>query len=61
MILLTTEDAAAYLGLRPGTLMDWRWQRTGPPWIRISRGCVRYDQTALDSWLALRVVHEIPD
>lgn len=60
MVLLNTEEAASYLGLKPGTLMDWRWQRTGPPWIRVSRGCVRYDQDALDKWLVSRTVKEIP-
>ena len=51
MTLLTPEVAAAYIGLQPCTLADWRWQRKGPPWIKISRGCVRYSKEALDTWL----------
>jgi hypothetical protein len=28
--LLTTEEAAAYLGLAPQTLRNWRWQGIAP-------------------------------
>jgi len=57
---LTTEQAADLLVLSPDTLVDWRWQRKGPPWISISRGCVRYDERALEKWLEARTIHEIP-
>ena len=60
MTLLTTEQAAELLGLKACTLADWRWQRKGPPWIPLTRGCVRYDQAALEKWLADRMVHELP-
>lgn len=56
---LKTSQAAELLGLSPCTLIDWRWQRKGPPWIAISRGCIRYDQDALEQWLEARTVHEI--
>jgi hypothetical protein len=52
--LLTTERAAAYLGLRPKTLEFWRYQGIGPPWLRISRRCVRYRLRDLDTWLEKR-------
>ena len=58
---LNTDQVAELLGLRPSTLADWRWQRKGPPWIQVSRGCVRYDQAALEDWLVSRTIHEIPD
>lgn len=61
MILLTTEQAAEFLGLQPCTLADWRWQRKGPPWIPLSRGCVRYDQAALEDWLRAKMVRELPE
>ena len=53
-------EAAAILGASIHTLADWSWKRIGPPWIRISRSWVRYDQQALYDWLASRAVEEIP-
>lgn len=58
---LTTNQAAALLNLSPCTLVDWRWQRKGPPWVQVSRGCIRYDQESLESWLQSRTIYEIPD
>jgi len=57
---LNTEQAAAYLGLKPCTLADWRWRRQGPPWIKLSPGCVRYDLELLDQWLTARTIEAIP-
>jgi hypothetical protein len=59
-VYLTPEAAAAILGVSVHTLEDWRWKRKGPPWIRISRSCVRYDQKVLQDWLASRSVQAIP-
>ena len=42
------------------SLEDWRWKRLGPPWIRVSRSCVRYDLARLLSWLETRTIEEIP-
>jgi len=60
MILMSTDQAASFLGLKPCTLVDWRWQRKGPPWIQISRGCVRYDQDALERWANSKTIVELP-
>jgi len=49
--LITTERAAAHLGLRPKTLEFWRYQGVGPPWLRISRRCVPYRLRDLELWL----------
>ncbi|BDU78156.1 helix-turn-helix transcriptional regulator [Mesoterricola sediminis] len=57
--LLDTEAAASLLGVSRHTLEDWRWKRLGPPWIRISRSCVRYDLDALRRWLSEHTVEEI--
>jgi hypothetical protein len=57
---LTTEQAAEILTLSMATLEDWRWQRKGPPFIRVSRGCIRYDETALFVWLDAQTITEIP-
>ena len=59
-VLLDTAQAATYLGLSVATLQDWRWKRQGPPFARISRGCIRYDQAALDRWVESKTVIEIP-
>ena len=58
--LLSTEQAAELLGISHHTLEDWRWKRLGPPWIRVSRSCVRYDLARLLSWLETRTIEEIP-
>jgi hypothetical protein len=54
--LLTAEDIAAVTGLSVETLAQWRSQRRGIPFIKISRNCVRYRQCDLDSWLVERTV-----
>lgn len=48
---LKTPQAAALLGLSSATLEDWRWQRKGPPYIRLSSGCIRYDEDQLTEWM----------
>jgi Helix-turn-helix domain len=55
-ILLTAEDVAAQTNLSVETLAQWRSQRRGIPFVRISRNCVRYRQCDLDDWLSERIV-----
>jgi predicted DNA-binding transcriptional regulator AlpA len=54
--LLKPEDVARVTGLSPETLAQWRSQKRGIPFIKISRNCVRYRQSDLDSWLIERTV-----
>jgi len=54
--LLKPEDVARITGLSPETLAQWRSQKRGIPFIKISRNCVRYRQADLDSWLVERIV-----
>lgn len=58
--LLTTEQAANYLDVRPQTLVLWRQNDTHPDllYIKIGRN-VRYRQSALDKWLESRTVGNI--
>jgi predicted DNA-binding transcriptional regulator AlpA len=49
--LLTTEAAAEYLSLEPGTLENWRYKGTGPPVTRLGGRAVRYDIKDLDAWV----------
>jgi predicted DNA-binding transcriptional regulator AlpA len=55
--LLTTAQAAAYLGLQPQTLRKWRFTGEGPPYIRLGdspRARVAYRVEDINSWLAAR-------
>lgn len=51
MELLTTPEAAQLLKLKKNTLEIWRFQGTGPDYIKIGR-TVRYPVDALKSYLA---------
>jgi predicted DNA-binding transcriptional regulator AlpA len=54
--LLAAEDVAQITGLSTETLAQWRSQRRGIPFVKISRNCVRYRQADLDRWLEERIV-----
>lgn len=54
--MLTTEQAAAYLGYAPQTLTDKRWRGDGPPFLKLSRNCVRYSKAALIEWAMSKTV-----
>jgi excisionase family DNA binding protein len=54
--LLTAEEVAEQTGLSKETLAQWRSQKKGIPYVKISRNCVRYRQSDLDGWLAERIV-----
>jgi len=48
--LLTAQQAAAYLNLTPRFLEMRRFNGNGPPFIRISSRCVRYQMSDLRAW-----------
>jgi len=51
--LMTADAAAAYLGLRAGTLAVWRCTgRYGLPFVRVGAKAIRYRKTDLDRFLA---------
>ena len=54
--LLRAEEVSEVTGLSVETLAQWRSQRRGIPYVKISRNCVRYRQSDLDSWLVERTV-----
>jgi excisionase family DNA binding protein len=55
--LLSTVEAAAYLGLTPHALEVWRCTgRHQIPFIKVGR-LVRYRQNDLDRWLESRLVN----
>lgn len=51
-VLWTEDDLAEFLRIEPQTAAVWRTRRIGPPALRISRRCVRYDPAAVRAWLA---------
>jgi hypothetical protein len=42
-----------------GTLENWRYKCTGPPFVWVG-SIIRYEQRALDAWIDAQTVHEIP-
>lgn len=54
--LLTPDEVADQMGLSVETLAQWRSQRRGIPFVKISRNCVRYRRSDLDGWLSERIV-----
>ena len=51
--LLPTDEAAGYVHHSPRTLIRWRVERTGPPYVKLGRK-VFYRRKSLDEWLAGR-------
>ena len=51
-VLLTTDEAAAYLRLSPRTLERYRVTGEGPAYVKLGRR-VFYEEQALDDWLDL--------
>ena len=49
---LSTAEAAAYLGVSPNALRNWRQKSVGPPFEKISSRCFRYRFVNLERWLA---------
>ena len=54
--LLRAEHVAEITGLSIETLAQWRSQRKGIPFVKLSRNCVRYRRKDLDRWLEQRIV-----
>ena len=52
--LLTTDQAAALLGISPRTLEGYRRKGGGPLFVALSRNAVRYRPTDLRAWLDSR-------
>jgi hypothetical protein len=54
MTLITTEQAATMIGAKPSTLRNWRCAKTGPPFIRITRRLVKYDESDIQKYVVER-------
>jgi predicted DNA-binding transcriptional regulator AlpA len=55
-LLLTEKKAAELLGFSQRTLQGWR-SSGGPglPFVRISKGCVRYRRCDIEAWIENQV------
>ncbi len=53
--LLTNEEAAAWMGISPSTLHQWRAKGRGPDFVK-DGGMVGYTMTALEAWREARTV-----
>lgn len=51
--LIDSMAAAAYLGVSPWTLADFRLKGIGPNYIKVGR-CVRYRRSDIEAWLVSR-------
>ncbi len=51
-IILTIDEAAAYLAIPKATLYTWRTRRVGfgPRAVKMG-GCLRYGRSDLDAWV----------
>jgi excisionase family DNA binding protein len=49
--LMTTKEAAEYLGVPESTLRWWRHIGTGPPSFTLGRRTVKYKRCDLDAWV----------
>jgi Helix-turn-helix domain len=52
----TTPEVAAYLRRSPGTLVNWRSQHVGPPYVTVEGGKVLYVWAEVDRWLEAQTV-----
>lgn len=53
--MLDTKQAAAYLGLRPQTLHEWRCRGVGPQYAKLGRA-VRYRDDWLEAYIDCRII-----
>lgn len=48
--LMTIDELAAYLNVRPATIRAWRLNGTGPTAVRVG-GSLRWRQADVDAWI----------
>ncbi len=54
--LVTPAEAAAFLGIPPSTLAQWRSQGRGPAYIKLENRLVRYRIADLEDYLTRHAV-----
>ena len=58
--LLTTFEVGRLLRVSRDTLIDWRRERRGPPFVKLSKSVVRYPRRGLEYFLRQRLWGAIP-
>lgn len=53
--LMDEAALSAFVGVTMKTLQKWRWQRTGPAFVKMGR-LIRYRRADVDAWLESRLV-----
>ena len=56
--LLNVNEAAALLGISPGSLYHWISERRGIPVVRLSARCIRFRRLDLEAWIERKVVRD---
>ena len=57
--LLTAEEAAKLLTVKPATLASWRNMNTGPEFVRLTKGSrapVRYKRSTIMAYIEARTI-----
>lgn len=54
--LLDSVDVARQLGVAAHTVRFWRQNGKGPAFVRVTAGCIRYRQSAVDAYIAANTV-----
>jgi excisionase family DNA binding protein len=54
--LLTIREAAGLLALKEKTLYQWRWRKTGLPFVKVGRS-LRVSERALRAFIERRTVY----
>ena len=49
--LVNTHEASKYLGIATQTLIGWRMNGKGPPFVRLGDKAIRYRIADLDKWV----------
>jgi len=52
--LLDSSQAALLLGTTSDTLVDWRVDHKGPPYLKLTNGMVRYQLRDLLAWIGTK-------
>jgi predicted DNA-binding transcriptional regulator AlpA len=48
--MMNTAQCAAFLGMSPDRLYEWRRERIGPPYLHLSSRSILYDRDAVIAW-----------
>jgi hypothetical protein len=48
--MLNTDEVSVILDVTPSTLIAWRAQKKGPPYVRLN-SLIRYPRAALQKWI----------